>query len=159
MRLPSLIAITFAAACASGSSSASSSPSTSTSPRAAPKAVGRTYIANVTPTGATTSRMSGTLTLAPMDASTYGVSMEFRGAPTSRQLPWAIRPGSCGDATPNSDIGSRSAYGPIQTAADGQAHINTRLRVQLPDQTLHVDIMQSNSQRDLVVACGVLLAR
>ena len=165
MRLSSLIAITFAAACASVSSSASSSPSASASPSAAaspsgaPKAVGRTYTANVTPTGATTSRMSGTLTLAPTDASTYGVSMEFRGAPTSRQLPWAIRPGACGDATPNSDIGSRSAYGPIQTAADGQAHINTRLRVQLPDQTLHVDIMQSNSQRDVVVACGVLLAR
>jgi hypothetical protein len=116
-------------------------------------------VANIVPTGATTSRMSGTITLAPLDAGNFSVSMEFRGAPTSRQLPWAIRPGSCGDATPNSDLGSRSAYGPIQTSADGQAHVNTRLRIQLPDQAMHVDIMQSNSQRDIIVACGALLAR
>jgi len=103
--------------------------------------------------------MSGTITLTPLDAQTYSVAMEIRGGPASRQLPWAIRPGSCGDVTPNSDLGSRSAYSPIQTQADGQAHINTRIRIQLPQQTLHVDIMQSNTQRDVIVGCGVLLAR
>jgi hypothetical protein len=154
------LAASFVAGCSSGSPSASSSPTPSSAPAAsASAAASRTYRANITSTGATSSRISGTITLTPIDASTYSVAMEIRGAPTNRQLPWAIRPGSCGDVTPNSDIGSRSAYSPIQTRADGQANINTRLRIELPAQSLHVDIMQSQQQRDIIVGCGVLLAR
>jgi len=164
MRALSFLAVATTAivsACASGSSSASSSPSPSGSASASASApLGKPLIANIVPTGATTSRMSGTITMAPLDAGTYSVTMEFRSAPTNKQLPWSIRPGACGDNTPNSDLGSRSAYGPIQTQADGQAHVNTRLKLQLPaGQTVHVDIMQSNTQRDVILACGLLMAR
>jgi hypothetical protein len=61
--------------------------------------------------------------------------------------------------TPNSEIGGRGPYGAIQTQADGMAHVNTRVRVQLPSQTLHVDIMQSNTQRDVILTCGMLAVR
>jgi hypothetical protein len=98
--------------------------------------------------------------LTPVDAGNYTVAVDFRGGPNGKQLPWAIRPGACGDVTPNSDIGGRGAYSFISTGADGQAHSNMRLRVVLPsDQTLHVDIMNGNAQRDVIVACGLLTGR
>jgi len=61
--------------------------------------------------------------------------------------------------TPNSEVGGRGPYSAISTQADGSAHVNTRLRVEIPDGGLHVDIMQSNSQRDVVLSCGQLLPR
>jgi len=103
--------------------------------------------------------MSGTITLTPVDANTFSVTMDLRSAPGNKQLPWAIRPGACGDMTPNSEIGGRSPYGAVQTQADGMAHVNTRIRVALPDQPMHVDVMQSNSQRDVVLTCGPLAGR
>jgi hypothetical protein len=149
------------AACASGTSSASgtgaaASPAATTS--SAP--VGRPLQANVVSTGATTSRLSGTIILTPTDPTTYRVEMTLRGGPLSKQLPWVIRPGSCGDATPNSELGSRSAYGPIQTHADGSATVNTTLHIELAsNQQFHIDIMASPSQRDVISACGALLSR
>jgi hypothetical protein len=104
--------------------------------------------------------LTGSITVTPVDAGNYSVTIDFRGGPNGKQMPWAIRPGPCGDVTPNSEIGGRGAYSNISTAADGQAHLNTRLRVVLPaDQTLHVDIMNSNAQRDIIVACGMLTGR
>lgn len=158
------LTITFAAACASGGAAGTPSGGTATpagAPAAASSTAGmRTLSANISSTGATNSRITGTVTIAPLDASTYSVTIEFRGAPASRTLPWAVRPGACGDVTPNTEVGGRSPYSPIQTMADGQAHVNTRLRVTLPaQQALRVDVMASNSQRDLVIACGVLLGR
>lgn len=152
------------AACASGSSAASSAspapagaPASSSTPTGA--SLGRTLMANLSATGTTSSRMSGTITLTPLDANTYSVAMDLRSGPAGKQLPWAIRPGACGDMTPNSEVGGRGPYGAIQTQADGMAHINTRLRVQLPDQPMHIDVMQSNSQRDVILACGPLAGR
>jgi len=158
-RHASLLLIAFAGACASGSSSGAPAPGAAPSANVAPAAVGRTYMVNVTSTGMTSSRMTGTITLVPRDASTFSVTMELAGGPKSAQMPWAIRPGACGDVTPNSEIGNRSAYGPIATQADGSAHVNTRLHIALPAQQLHLDIMQSPRQRDVVIACGPLLAR
>lgn len=159
--LPAVVVVMVCAACASGSSSTSTSASpTSGGGAAASATVGRTLQANVVSTGSTTSRLSGTIILTPTDASTYRVEMTLRGGPNNKQLPWVIRPGSCGDATPNSELGSRSAYGPIQTHADGSATVNTSLHVSLPSgQQYHVDIMASPSQRDVISACGPLLAR
>lgn len=165
MRALPLVTLALAvAACASGSSGASSaSPAPAGAPaaRSSPNGVtlGRTLMANLSATGTTSSRMSGTITLTPVDANTYSVAMDLRSGPTGKQLPWAIRPGACGDMTPNSEIGGRGPYGAIQTQADGMAHINTRVRVQLPDQPMHVDIMQSNSQRDVILSCGPLAGR
>lgn len=157
--LPAVVVLMVCAACASGSSSTSTSASPAGG-AAASAALGRPMQANVVSTGSTTSRLSGTITLTPTDASTYRVEMTLRGGPNNKQLPWVIRPGSCGDATPNSELGSRSAYGPIQTHADGSATVNTTLHVSLPaNQQFHVDIMASPSQRDVISACGMLLAR
>jgi hypothetical protein len=104
--------------------------------------------------------LSGSVTVTPVDAGNYTVAIDFRGGPGGKQMPWAIRPGPCGDVTPNSDVGGRGPYSIISTAADGQAHLNTRLRVTLPaGEMLHVDIMNSNAQRDIVVACGLLTGR
>ena len=106
------------------------------------------------------SRLTGSIVLTPTDPGTYRVEMTLRGGPLSKQLPWVIRPGSCGDATPNSELGSRSAYGPIQTHADGSATVNTTLHIELPpNQQFHIDILASPSQRDVISACGALLAR
>jgi len=99
------------------------------------------------------------VTIVPLDASTYSVSIDLRSGPKSAQLPWAIRPGPCGDMTPNSEIGGRGPYSAISTQADGSAHVNTRVRVEIPDGALHVDVMQSNSQRDVVLSCGPLAPR
>jgi hypothetical protein len=144
-------------ACASSGTPASEVPSATTSAAVAPA---RAWQANLTATGVTNSRITGTITLTPVDAGSFTVSIDFRGGPNSKQLPWAVRPGACGDMTPNSDIGGRGAYSFISTGADGQAHVNTRLRVALSaGQGLHVDIMNSNSQRDVVIACGMLTGR
>jgi hypothetical protein len=110
-------------------------------------------------TGATSSRMSGTITVVPLDATTYSVSMDLRSGPKSAQVPWAIRPGPCGDMTPNSEIGGRGPYSAISTQADGSAHVNTRVRVEIPEGALHIDIMQSNSMRDVILSCGPLVPR
>ncbi|MGH7617722.1 MAG: hypothetical protein ACREPM_10870 [Gemmatimonadaceae bacterium] len=160
-RLP-ISAIALAAACASGSTATGAGGATAT-PAGAPAGASarptRVLMANLTSTGTTSSRMSGTVTLTRLDANTYSVAMDLRGAPPNKQVPWAIRPGACGDQTPDSEIGGRGAYGAIQTENDGMAHVNTRVRVQLPDQTLHVDVMQSISQRDVILACGPLAGR
>ena len=158
------LTISFAAACASGAAASGSPSAASATPAGAASASStagmRTLSASVASTGATNSRLTGTVTLTPLDASTYSVTIEFRGAPANRALPWAVRPGACGDVTPNTEVGGRSVYSPIQTQADGGAHVNTRLRVALPaQQTLRVDVMASNSQRDLIIGCGVLLGR
>lgn len=149
------------AACASGSSGAGSGASAAPAGSSSSQApLGRTLQANVVSTGATTSRLSGSIILTPTDPTTYRVEMTLRGGPMSKQLPWVIRPGACGDATPNSELGSRSAYGPIQTHADGSATVNTTLHIELPpNQQFHIDIMASPSQRDVISACGALLAR
>ena len=161
MRPLPLLAVALAAACASGPSSApagaSATPAGAPATSSAP--LGRTLSASLTATGMTTSRLSGTITLTPLDATTFNVAMDLRSGPASKQLPWAIRPGACGDVTPNSEIGGRGPYGAIQTQADGAAHVNTRIRVKLPDQLMHIDIMQSNSQRDVILSCGPLAGR
>jgi hypothetical protein len=159
MRPPILIAIALTIACASSPSGTSSAAPTPTGAPASNAAPGRAFQASLAPTGMTTSRLSGTITLTPLDATTYNVTMDLRSAPSNKQLPWAIRPGACGDVTPNSEIGGRGVYGAIQTQADGMAHINTRVRVQLPNQPMHIDVMQSNTQRDVVLTCGVLAGR
>lgn len=158
---PAVVVVMVCAACASGSSSASTSSAPAPAGGAATSpTLGRPMQANVVSTGSTTSRLSGTIILTPTDPGTYRVEMTLRGGPLSKQLPWVIRPGSCGDATPNSELGSRSAYGPIQTHADGSATVNTSLHVDMPSsQQFHVDIMASPSQRDVIAACGALLAR
>jgi hypothetical protein len=162
MREQSLAALTIVsivlAACASSSTSSSAAPTAAGAPAGA-TAPGRTFTANLSPTGSTNSRMSGTITLSPVDANTFNVTLDLRSAPGNKQLPWAIRPGACGDMSPNSEIGGRGPYGAIQTGADGMAHVNTRIRVALPDQPMHVDIMQSNSQRDVILTCGLLAGR
>jgi hypothetical protein len=155
-----LVAIALAAACASGSSGSSGASATPAgAPASAASAASRPLQATLTPTGSTTSRLSGTITLTPVDANTFSVTMDLRSAPSGKQLPWAIRPGGCGDMTPNSEIGGRAPYGAIQTQADGMAHVNTRIRVQLPNQPMHIDVMQSNSQRDVILSCGLLAGR
>jgi hypothetical protein len=158
-----LVVIALAAACASGSSGSSGASGAAATPAGDPASgaasVGRPLQATLTATGSTTSRLSGTITLTPVDANTFSVTMDLRSAPSGKQLPWAIRPGGCGDMTPNSEIGGRAPYGAIQTQADGMAHVNTRIRVQLPNQPMHIDIMQSNSQRDVVLSCGLLAGR
>jgi hypothetical protein len=149
-------------ACASSPSASSSTPSPNPSATGASASVApaKTWQGNLTATGATNSRLSGTISLTPVDGGNFSVTIDFRGGPNGKQLPWAIRPGGCGDMTPNSDIGGRGAYSLISTGADGQAHVNARLRVALPsDQTMHVDIMNSNSQRDVIIACGLLTGR
>ena len=162
---PAVVAFTLAftlafalAGCASSSSSSSGAATPAGAPAAA-AAPGRPLTANLSPTGSTNSRMSGTISLTPVDANTFSVTMDLRSAPGNKQLPWAIRPGACGDLTPNSEIGGRGPYGAIQTGADGMAHVNTRIHVALPDQPMHVDVMQSNSQRDVILTCGPLAGR
>jgi len=149
-----------AAACASGSSGATASASSaSASASAAPAPPGKAYMANLNPTGSTNSRLTGSVTLTPTDANNYNVTFDLRQGPKNGQLPWAIRPGACGDQTPNSEIGGRGVYSAITTQTDGTAHSNTRIHVTLPDQVMHVDVMASNSQRDVVYACGLLSGR
>jgi hypothetical protein len=160
MRSLPVVVMALAAGCASGASSTSSAaPTPAGAPAATSSAPSRPLQATMTPTGTTTSRLSGTITLTATDANTFSVTMDLRSGPSGKQLPWAIRPGACGDVTPNSEIGGRGPYGAIQTQADGMAHVNTRVRVQLPNQPLHIDIMQSNSQRDVILACGLLAGR
>jgi len=160
MRSISLFVLALAAACASGSSSSSTTTTSSPTPAGAPATAHHQYMATLASTGVS-SRMSlsGTVTIVPLDANTYSVSMDLRSGPKSAQLPWAIRPGPCGDMTPNSEIGGRGPYSAVSTQADGSAHVNTRIRVEIPDGALHVDIMQSNSQRDVILSCGPLAPR
>ena len=154
-----LVALALAAACASGSSSSSTTASATPSPAGSPAGARRQYMATLAATGANSSRMSGTVTIVSLDANTYTVSMDIRFGPKSAQVPWAIRPGPCGDMTPNSEIGGRGPYSAISTQADGSAHVNTRLRLEIPDGALHLDVMQSNSQRDVILSCGALAQR
>lgn len=153
------LALALAAACASSPSSTSTASTASPSPAGAPAATHRQFMVTLAATGATSSRMSGTMTLIALDATTYSVAMDLRSGPKSSQVPWAIRPGPCGDLTPNSEIGGRGPYSAISTQADGSAHVNTRLRLDIPDGALHVDVMQSNSQRDVILSCGPLAPR
>jgi hypothetical protein len=55
------------------------------------------------------------------------------------------------------DVGSPLAYRPITTIADGSAQLRANVQVSIPEgQTVHVAILRSPSQRDQVIACGVL---
>jgi hypothetical protein len=57
---------------------------------------------------------------------------------------------------PDTDVGGRDAYRPIRFNPDGETHTNVKLRARLPDELLHIDLMNDVGRRQNVVACGVL---
>ena len=150
MRPLSFIAFAFAAACGSRASTVPSAAATE-----------RTLAAQIAAVSAAMPRLTGTITMKPTDEDTYSVSFALRGARENGQLEWAIRPGRCGLTVPvpDSDVAGREAYRPIRVQGDGEVHDNVKFRVRLPDDVLHVDLMNDAGRRVSVVACGLLIER
>jgi hypothetical protein len=83
--------------------------------------------------------------------------VSVRGAPVDQQMPWEIRSGNCGE---NGDqLGAQAAYRTISVRSDGTGDVTATLKITLEaGKTYSVNILASRTNRDRVVACGVLNA-
>jgi hypothetical protein len=144
-------------ACASAPRSSqepTSAGATAASAAAAPRI--STLVATLTPTNASGNRITGRIRLVPLGAAgEYRAEIDIRGGGYQNKFPWAVRSGQCGESS--QELGNPTDYRLIETAGDGMARVNTRLRLVIPEgQTHHVAILASPTNRDLVVSCGVL---
>ena len=151
--LPPVLAAAILAGCASSGSSGSTTAASTTTPAAG---AGRTMIATLAPQNYTGGQVSGRIRLVPTGRTgELRAEISLRGAGYQNQLPWVIRTGRCGES--GQDVGNPLAYRQITTGADGAAQLNATVQVAIPEgETVHVAVLRSPTQRDQVIACGVL---
>lgn len=113
-------------------------------------------VASLNPTNNAGNRILGTVRLTPVAAGEYRAEVSIRnGGGVQNKYPWVVRAGQCGEAT-TPPVGLEVGYAPLETSGDGTARIRVPLKITIPDGVHHVEILRSPSERQTVVACGVL---
>jgi hypothetical protein len=154
--IPIHVLVLLATAACAGASSSGGAPS----PASSSEASSRSLVASLQPINTSGNRLIGTVKLTPTNASEYRAEVQIRnGGGVQNKFPWVIRPGQCGDDG-RDVLGNELAYRVLETTADGSARIAAPLRVQIPAGAYHVNVLKgtSSSDREVVVACGVLTA-
>ena len=102
-------------------------------------------------------RIFGNVKLTPSGEGEYRVDMSIRnGGGAQNKYPWIIRSGQCGESA-GTEVGNPVAYRMLETTGDGTARIvNAKIKLEIPDGVHRVDILKSPTEREVVVACGVL---
>lgn len=88
-------------------------------------------------------------------ALTTGVSISIAGAKSGAQHPWHVHRGGCSDN--GAIVGDPAAYPVLNVGADGTASASASIKVGLTeDATYSVNVHQSPTQLNVIVACGTL---
>ena len=101
-------------------------------------------------------QMNGTAWMASGDATNETrVYIELENAAPGGTHPWVVQRGQCGS---EGDLfGSPDDYEPIEIDDDGEATLTTEISMSLPrDGQYSVEVLASENNRDLVVACANL---
>ena len=102
-------------------------------------------------------KIFGNVKLTPSGDGEYRVDLSIRngGGPLNK-YPWIIRTGQCGESA-GTELGNPVAYRMLETTGDGTARIvNAKMKLEIPEGVHHVDVLKSPTEREVVVACGVL---
>ena len=104
-----------------------------------------------------TNRIFGNVKLTPSGDGEYRLDMSIRnGGGPQNKYPWIIRSGQCGESA-GTEVGNPVAYRMLETTGDGTARIvNAKMKLDIPEGVHRVDILKSPTDREIVVACGVL---
>ncbi|HKY61702.1 MAG TPA: hypothetical protein VJP59_11890 [Gemmatimonadota bacterium] len=90
-----------------------------------------------------------------LDDQRSSVTIEIRGAASNAMLPWHVHEGVCGSG--GAIVGDASAYPPLAAGLDGTASAEAVIDVSLdPAADYHINVHESPSEMDTVVACGDL---
>ena len=147
-------------ACAgtAGSRAVTAAPGTDAPPTASSAASPATLVATLNATNQSgANRIFGNIKLTPRDGGEYRVDMSIRNAGGAQnKYPWIIRGGQCGESA-GTELGNPLAYRMLETTGDGTARLaNVPLKLEIPEGVFHVDLLKSPTDRETVVACGVL---
>jgi hypothetical protein len=149
------------AACASGTGSRESAttdaaPASRSSAEVSDTSGMRPLVASLNPTNNGGNRILGTVRLTPSRAGEYRAQVSIRnGGGVQNKYPWIVRAGQCGEMT-TPPLGVEVGYRTLETLGDGTARIDAPLKISIPAGVHHVEILRSPSDRQTVVACGVL---
>jgi hypothetical protein len=102
------------------------------------------------------SRVYGSLRLEPTGKpKELKAKISIRGATADQQMPWEIRAGACAER--GQQVGPQAAFRTISVRSDGTGEVTTNLPIALTaGETYSVNVLASRTNRDRVVACGVL---
>ncbi len=101
------------------------------------------------------SEIEGEAGVRELDETRTGVTIEIRGAASNAMLPWHVHEGVCGSVRPI--VGDVSAYPPLSAGLDGTASAEVVIDVPLdPAADYHINVHESPSELDVIVACGDL---
>lgn len=88
-----------------------------------------------------------------LDVGQTGVTIEIRGAASNAMLPWHVHEGVCGSG--GAIVGDPTAYPPLAAGLDGSATADATIDVTLdPAADYHINVHESPSEMDTIVACG-----
>jgi hypothetical protein len=117
-----------------------------------------TLVATLNATNAAgANRIFGNVKLTPSGDGEYRVDLSIRnGGGAQNKYPWIIRSGQCGESA-STEVGNPVAYRMLETTGDGTArNVNAKIKLEIPDGVHRVDVLKSPTEREVVVACGVL---
>ena len=128
-----------------------------TSAPAAAETAATTEDWNSTLAGVGTSKVTGSARAMAGNGQTE-VTIQLAGVAPGAVHPWHVHAGKCGTA--NAPIvGDPAAYTPVTVAADSAATSTATIAVELKDEDgkdFHVNVHQSASRMNVIVACGEL---
>ena len=113
-------------------------------------------VTNLTPPNYGGGQVAGKIRLAPTGRTgEFRSEIEIRGAGYQNRLPWASRVGRCGEQ--GIELGTPLSYPVIVTGPDGIGKVAGNVSVPLTaGQTYSVVVMKGQTERDVIVSCGVL---
>ncbi len=97
--------------------------------------------------------IEGEAAVSELDEGRTTVAIEIRGAAANAMLLWHVHQGVCGSGGPI--VGDPAAYPPLAAGLDGSASADTTIDVILdPAADYHINVHESPSEIDTIVACG-----
>jgi hypothetical protein len=101
------------------------------------------------------SEVEGAAGVRELDDERTSVTIEIRGAASNAMLPWHVHEGVCGSG--GAIVGDASAYPPLSAGLDGSASAEAVIDVPMdPAAEYHINVHESPSAMDVIVACGDL---
>lgn len=151
MRLRAAMAAAVVPALAACASSQSATPASGSSADVQAVAL----VTNLTPQNYGGGQVSGHARLTPTGRNQYRAEIEIRGAGYQNRMPWAVRTGRCNES--GIERGSPLSYPLIETGPDGIGKVTRSVNISIPSGETHsLVIMKSQTERNVIVSCGVL---
>jgi hypothetical protein len=99
--------------------------------------------------------VSGEANVQDLEGGKTRVDIGIHGAPSDAILPWHVHEGTCGSG--GAIVGDPNAYQPLNTDLSGEASADATIGVGLdPGTDYHINVHESPSNTETIVACGEL---